>query len=250
MLYNCISLPFPVLSCQAPSFEFWKREKRGLALFGHTSRGLFKYLLLCSYATMELKLHEDMMFFGCKDGKIVFLYCPYLYGLSSAYCFQSRWWDFGFLWCMMLVSRSFGSFIDVLVRWKEYFNFIITRMINCINLSLCHSLQYHSCISSLLAFLNELDFPFFQEKSQAIKRKLDAAMHSESQRSQKTSDVGNIASPFDSDTSSVTAVLNSSEKQPAADGQSTKVTSRAVPVHRRAKVRGAVLHDTEDEEGS
>ena len=110
---------------------------------------------------------------------------------------------------MMLVSSSFSSFIDILVHWKEYFNFIITR-INCINLSLCHSLQYHSCISSLLAFLNELDFPFFQEKSQAIKRKLDAAMHSESQRSQKTSDMGNIASPFDSDTSSVTAALNSS----------------------------------------
>ncbi|KAJ8433518.1 hypothetical protein Cgig2_006665 [Carnegiea gigantea] len=89
-----------------------------------------------------------------------------------------------------------------------------------------------------------------KEKSQAIKRKLDAAMHSESQRSQKTSDMGNIASPFDSDTSSVTAAVNSSEKQPAADGQSTKVTSRAVPAYRRAKVRGAVLHDTEDEEGS
>lgn len=89
-----------------------------------------------------------------------------------------------------------------------------------------------------------------KEKSQAIKRKLDAAMHSESQRLQKTSDVGNIASPFDSDTSSVTAALNSSERQPAAEGQSTKVTSRVVPAHRRAKVRGAVLHDIEDGEGS
>uniref|UniRef100_A0A7C8ZRR1 Uncharacterized protein n=1 Tax=Opuntia streptacantha TaxID=393608 RepID=A0A7C8ZRR1_OPUST len=49
-----------------------------------------------------------------------------------------------------------------------------------------------------------------KEKNKAIKRRLDAAMHSESQRSQKTSDMGTIASPFNDDTSSVTAALNSS----------------------------------------
>lgn len=87
-----------------------------------------------------------------------------------------------------------------------------------------------------------------KEKSQAIKRKLDAAMHSEDQGLHRTSGNGNIASSLNSDTSSVTAALNSSDKQPTSEVQSTKVAPRVVPAHRRAKVRGVVLHDTEVEE--
>lgn len=40
---------------------------------------------------------------------------------------------------------------------------------------------------------------------------------------------------------------NSPEKQATRDAKSTKVVNRVVPAYRRAKVRGAVLQDTEDE---
>ncbi|KAL2906902.1 Ribosomal large subunit pseudouridine synthase C [Bienertia sinuspersici] len=88
-----------------------------------------------------------------------------------------------------------------------------------------------------------------KEKSQAVKRKLDA-MQSEQQGLPKTRETGNIVSPLNSDTSSVTAALNSSDKQPAAEVQSTKVANRVVPAYRRAKVRGVKLSDHEEEEGS
>lgn len=84
-----------------------------------------------------------------------------------------------------------------------------------------------------------------KEKSQAVKRKLDI-MQLEQQRLQKT-ETGNIVSPLYSDTSSITAALNSSDKQPAAEVQSAKVAHRVVPAYRRAKVRGVVLCDAEEE---
>ncbi|XP_048499093.1 uncharacterized protein LOC104894556 isoform X1 [Beta vulgaris subsp. vulgaris] len=88
-----------------------------------------------------------------------------------------------------------------------------------------------------------------KEKNQAVKRKLDV-VQLENQRLQRTSETGNITSPLNSDTSSVTAALNSSDKQPAAEVQSAKVAHRVVPAYRRAKVRGAVLCDPEEGEGS
>ncbi|KAK9670593.1 hypothetical protein RND81_13G211600 [Saponaria officinalis] len=83
-----------------------------------------------------------------------------------------------------------------------------------------------------------------KDKSLTVKRKLDTEM----QRFRNTSDIGSTASPLNSDTSSVTAALNNTEKQPATEVQSSKVAHRVVPAFRRAKVRGAVLHDAVEED--
>ncbi|XP_021726911.1 uncharacterized protein LOC110695168 [Chenopodium quinoa] len=88
-----------------------------------------------------------------------------------------------------------------------------------------------------------------KEKSQAVKRKLDM-MQSDQQRLQKTTGSGNVVFPMYSDTASVTAALNSSDKQAVAEAKSAKVVHRVVPAYRRAKNRGAVLCDTEEEEKS
>ncbi|CAO2827695.1 unnamed protein product [Amaranthus hypochondriacus] len=72
-----------------------------------------------------------------------------------------------------------------------------------------------------------------KEKRQAFKR--------------KASETGNIAS-LNSDISSVTPALNSLDKHPTSEDQSTKVAQRVVPAYRRAKVRGVVLHDPEEDE--
>ncbi|XP_074268520.1 uncharacterized protein LOC141591920 [Silene latifolia] len=82
-----------------------------------------------------------------------------------------------------------------------------------------------------------------EDKSLTVKRKLDTATNTEKQAFQKTSDIGSTASPLNSETSSVTAAQNTTQVQ------SSKVPHRVVPAFRRAKVRGAVLHDS-DEEGS
>ncbi|CAN4111942.1 unnamed protein product [Withania somnifera] len=49
-----------------------------------------------------------------------------------------------------------------------------------------------------------------------------------------------------SDTATISSSLESPAKQ-AAQLPSSKVTSRVVPAHRRARQRGVLLHDTEDE---
>ncbi|KAL9229644.1 hypothetical protein vseg_005091 [Gypsophila vaccaria] len=88
-----------------------------------------------------------------------------------------------------------------------------------------------------------------KDKSQTVKRKLDATINKEKQRFQNSSDIASTASPLNYETSSITAALNTTEKQPATEIQSSKVANRVVPAFRRAKVRGAVLHDDAEEDG-
>ncbi|KAL2498576.1 hypothetical protein Adt_24126 [Abeliophyllum distichum] len=51
-----------------------------------------------------------------------------------------------------------------------------------------------------------------------------------------------------SDSKSVSSPQDASDKQTTQNQNSTKVTNRVVPAHRRAKVRGAVLVDIEDDD--
>ncbi|PON33766.1 U2 small nuclear ribonucleoprotein auxiliary factor-like protein [Parasponia andersonii] len=80
-----------------------------------------------------------------------------------------------------------------------------------------------------------------RERSESIQSQLE--QYSKRQKLQKTNS---------SDNAGVSSLLNnalqSPEKQAARDTGSTKVASRVVPAHRRARVRGVLLQDTEDNE--
>ncbi|GMN19052.1 hypothetical protein TIFTF001_042811 [Ficus carica] len=82
-----------------------------------------------------------------------------------------------------------------------------------------------------------------REKSESIQRQLE--QYSKRQKLPKTNSPNK-----DIVSASLNNGLQSPEKQAARDAGSTKVTSRVVPVYRRARVRGVLLHDTEDDEDS
>lgn len=75
-----------------------------------------------------------------------------------------------------------------------------------------------------------------KEKNEIAQKQLDALLYSKRQKFEKTA----------SDTATISSSLVSPVKQ-AAQLPSTKVTNRVVPAHRRARVRGVLLHDTEEE---
>uniref|UniRef100_M1AXS3 Uncharacterized protein n=1 Tax=Solanum tuberosum TaxID=4113 RepID=M1AXS3_SOLTU len=77
----------------------------------------------------------------------------------------------------------------------------------------------------------------WQEKNETAQKQLDALLYSKRQK---------ITENTASDTATVSSSLESPVKQ-AAQLPSTKVTNRVVPAHRRARVRGVLLHDTEEE---
>ncbi|KAK2656281.1 hypothetical protein Ddye_009333 [Dipteronia dyeriana] len=64
---------------------------------------------------------------------------------------------------------------------------------------------------------------------------------------QKSQNMNSSEMPDVSDPSMNNGLLNSPDKQSARDPVSSKVTNRVIPAYRRAKVRGAVLLDTEDD---
>ncbi|WMV12613.1 hypothetical protein MTR67_005998 [Solanum verrucosum] len=76
-----------------------------------------------------------------------------------------------------------------------------------------------------------------KEKNETAQKQLDALLYSKRQK---------ITENTASDTATVSSSLESPVKQ-AAQLPSTKVTNRVVPAHRRARVRGVLLHDTEEE---
>uniref|UniRef100_A0A5B7AAH3 Uncharacterized protein n=1 Tax=Davidia involucrata TaxID=16924 RepID=A0A5B7AAH3_DAVIN len=80
-----------------------------------------------------------------------------------------------------------------------------------------------------------------QEKNESIQSQLDTVLYSKRQKSQKMNDKAT------SDAFSVTALQGSPDKTAAQSLGSTKVTKRVVPAYRRAKVRGALLQDIEDD---
>lgn len=79
-----------------------------------------------------------------------------------------------------------------------------------------------------------------KEKNETAQKQLDALLYSNRQKMQKITE--NTAS----DTATGSSSLESPVKQ-AGQLPSTKVSNRVVPAHRRARVRGVLLHDTEDE---
>ncbi|MCD7449651.1 hypothetical protein HAX54_000881 [Datura stramonium] len=79
-----------------------------------------------------------------------------------------------------------------------------------------------------------------KEKNETAQKQLDAVLYSKRQKMQKITE--NTAS----DTATIGSSLESPVKQ-AAQLPSAKVSNRVVPAHRRARVRGVLLHDTEDE---
>ncbi|KAK4416663.1 hypothetical protein Salat_2491800 [Sesamum alatum] len=80
-----------------------------------------------------------------------------------------------------------------------------------------------------------------QEKNVTLQKQLDMLLNSRKQKLQKLSDRDN------SDSTSVMVSQDSPDKHAAYNPSSTKGASRVVPAHRRSKVRGAVLDDTEDD---
>ncbi|TXG60332.1 hypothetical protein EZV62_014905 [Acer yangbiense] len=81
-----------------------------------------------------------------------------------------------------------------------------------------------------------------KEKNEKIESQLE--QHSKRQKSQNmnSSEMSNVSDP-----STNNGLLNSPDKQSARDPVSSKVANRVIPAYRRAKVRGAVLLDTEDD---
>lgn len=79
-----------------------------------------------------------------------------------------------------------------------------------------------------------------KDKNETAQKQLDSLLYSKRQKMQKITE--NTAS----DTTTVSSSLESPVKQ-AAQLPSTKVANRVVPAHRRARVRGVLLRDTEDE---
>ncbi|XP_015059763.1 uncharacterized protein LOC107005632 [Solanum pennellii] len=75
-----------------------------------------------------------------------------------------------------------------------------------------------------------------KEKNEIAQKQLDALLYSKRQKFENAA----------SDTATISSSLVSPVKQ-AAQLPSTKVTNRVVPAHRRARVRGVLLHDTEEE---
>ncbi|KAF6167129.1 hypothetical protein GIB67_029767 [Kingdonia uniflora] len=84
-----------------------------------------------------------------------------------------------------------------------------------------------------------------QEKSRTLQHQLDAALFSKRQKVQKSS--APIMINLDSD--SVTDAIDSAGKPSTQEPLSTKAGNRVVPAYRRAKVRGAILEDSGDDEG-
>nr|GEU30870.1 U2 small nuclear ribonucleoprotein auxiliary factor 35 kDa subunit-related protein 1, putative isoform 1 [Tanacetum cinerariifolium] len=80
-----------------------------------------------------------------------------------------------------------------------------------------------------------------QEKSKNLQKQLDALLYSKRHKSQNIHD--NLAS----ENSSVTTLHDAPDKQSDQNPSPMKATKRVVPAHRRSKVRGALLQDTEDD---
>ncbi|KAF9599773.1 hypothetical protein IFM89_001719 [Coptis chinensis] len=88
-----------------------------------------------------------------------------------------------------------------------------------------------------------------QARHEHIQNQHDPVLFSRKQKLQKLSTSDNISPVTASsnlDLISVSDKHKSPKKRPTQDSHSTKVGHRAAPAYRRAKVRGAVLGDTED----
>ncbi|KAI3695675.1 hypothetical protein L1987_78674 [Smallanthus sonchifolius] len=80
-----------------------------------------------------------------------------------------------------------------------------------------------------------------QEKNKQLQQQLDELLYSNRRKSQKTHD------KLTSATSSAAALYDSSDKQSDQNPSPMKAPNRVVPAHRRSKVRGVLLQDTEDD---
>ncbi|XP_073154702.1 uncharacterized protein [Henckelia pumila] len=79
-----------------------------------------------------------------------------------------------------------------------------------------------------------------QEKNNTMQKQLDLILYSKKHKSQKINDrVGSD--------NNVMISQDSPDKHAAHSPGSTKAANRVVPAHRRSKVRGAILKDTEDD---
>ncbi|KAL3528135.1 hypothetical protein ACH5RR_012791 [Cinchona calisaya] len=79
-----------------------------------------------------------------------------------------------------------------------------------------------------------------QEKNETLQKQLDTILFSKKKKFEKMSE-------NTSDGVSIRSSQDSPDKQAAQTTASTKVTNRVVPAYRRAKVRGVLLQDSEDD---
>ncbi|XP_075498391.1 uncharacterized protein LOC142536885 [Primulina tabacum] len=79
-----------------------------------------------------------------------------------------------------------------------------------------------------------------QEKNKVMQKQLDLMLYSKKHKSHKINDRVGLDNH-------VMGSQDSPDKLAAHSPSSTKATNRVVPTHRRSKVRGAILKDTEDD---
>ncbi|XP_043696714.1 uncharacterized protein LOC122647351 [Telopea speciosissima] len=89
-----------------------------------------------------------------------------------------------------------------------------------------------------------------QEKNEIIQKELDAVLNPKRRKAEISSP--DKAFPFsdplrNSDSVTLSEIISPAEKPFAKDSFTTKVSQRVVPAYRRAKVRGALVQDSDDE---
>ncbi|XP_076949760.1 uncharacterized protein LOC143622526 [Bidens hawaiensis] len=100
------------------------------------------------------------------------------------------------------------------------------------NLFICFQLQISNTLFTVLCVCHVV----YQEKSERMQKQLDGLLYSSRHNSQKAPD--KLASVTSSDIS---------ERQSDQNPSPMKAPKRAVPAHRRSKVRGVLLQDTEED---
>ncbi|KAL5752194.1 hypothetical protein ACOSP7_022372 [Xanthoceras sorbifolium] len=84
-----------------------------------------------------------------------------------------------------------------------------------------------------------------KEKNENIESQLEQPSKRQKLQNMNSSEKSDVSDPSMSN-----CLLNSPEKKAARDPVSSKVANRVIPAYRRAKVRGAVLLDTEDDKAN
>ncbi|KAI7741307.1 hypothetical protein M8C21_012907 [Ambrosia artemisiifolia] len=99
----------------------------------------------------------------------------------------------------------------------------------------------NEAIASFLSSVEQGTNYYLAEKSEHLQKQLDGLVYSNRHTSQKIHD------KLTSDTSAAATLYGISDKQSDQNPSPMKAPKRVVPAHRRSKVRGVLLQDTEDD---
>ncbi|KAH7566104.1 hypothetical protein JRO89_XS08G0086900 [Xanthoceras sorbifolium] len=105
------------------------------------------------------------------------------------------------------------------------------------------SVRIRAGLMVILIFFPKL--PYTLEKNENIESQLEQPSKRQKLQNMNSSEKSDVSDPSMSN-----CLLNSPEKKAARDPVSSKVANRVIPAYRRAKVRGAVLLDTEDDKAN